>query len=573
MSVESVLAHGALGNGVANDTPAINTAIATAGDGGTVYFPPGRYRITSTITTGSTSLRGEGFESVILVDVGSASDGVVINPAPQATAIDLLAWSNLAILGAAGCCKRGLVIDTVTRSTFRNVHVLVGAAQYGIYMRTSWSNHFNFTCSGNMQGIYYDDAGATTALPTLGHIRGGAGTGVGGLNANVFDCLVEGGGATPLLYLEDQSAGLHAQGNNTITGTYEGSTGRGVYAEGCLNLSMREFHVEHTTGVELKRCQLPHVVAGVTQRLVLREVENAFIDQVQVEVLDVDAASSHTRLGTLVTEGVTGVVNLSPTTVSIGSIKDANRRRPDLEERVRHTTNALANPENLIHTGDFSRWVAGMPEGWSSGTGSVVRTGDGQADTRRNLSPSAAKVTITSISGATAPLFWYTLRGLQRQWFTTSLYVYLPSGQALTELELVMYYDSGDVSIQSSGVKVPQTNGWYKLQAAFYGIHNITTYNVTLRGNAAGTFYVADAQAAGGAVAAANTFVRPANVSDVYYLEGHRIAYGTAAPATGNWNEGDVVYTRTPYPGGYVGWVCTESGTPGTWKGFGQIAP
>ena len=42
-------------------------------------------------------------------------------------------------------------------------------------------------------------------------------------------------------------------------------------------------------------------------------------------------------------------------------------------------------------------------------------------------------------------------------------------------------------------------------------------------------------------------------------------------PTTGTWRRGDIVYNYEPSPGGYVGWVCTAAGTPGTWKGYGLI--
>jgi hypothetical protein len=48
---------------------------------------------------------------------------------------------------------------------------------------------------------------------------------------------------------------------------------------------------------------------------------------------------------------------------------------------------------------------------------------------------------------------------------------------------------------------------------------------------------------------------------------------GTAAPTTGTWLRGDRVDNLNPSAGGYVGWVCTTGGTPGTWKGFGAIEP
>ena len=46
----------------------------------------------------------------------------------------------------------------------------------------------------------------------------------------------------------------------------------------------------------------------------------------------------------------------------------------------------------------------------------------------------------------------------------------------------------------------------------------------------------------------------------------------TAAPTTGTWTQGDMVWNSNPVEAGsasskYVtlGWICTVSGTPGTW--------
>lgn len=46
----------------------------------------------------------------------------------------------------------------------------------------------------------------------------------------------------------------------------------------------------------------------------------------------------------------------------------------------------------------------------------------------------------------------------------------------------------------------------------------------------------------------------------------------SAAPTTGTWAVGDIVYNDTPTSGGHIGWVCTAAGTPGTWKTFGAIS-
>ena len=47
---------------------------------------------------------------------------------------------------------------------------------------------------------------------------------------------------------------------------------------------------------------------------------------------------------------------------------------------------------------------------------------------------------------------------------------------------------------------------------------------------------------------------------------------GTVQPATGDWLQGDIMYKSDPAAGGFVGWVCVTSGSPGTWKTFGAIS-
>jgi hypothetical protein len=48
--------------------------------------------------------------------------------------------------------------------------------------------------------------------------------------------------------------------------------------------------------------------------------------------------------------------------------------------------------------------------------------------------------------------------------------------------------------------------------------------------------------------------------------------WAAATPAGGYYNQGDVVYNSAPVAAGTIGWVCTIAGTPGTWKTFGSIA-
>lgn len=49
--------------------------------------------------------------------------------------------------------------------------------------------------------------------------------------------------------------------------------------------------------------------------------------------------------------------------------------------------------------------------------------------------------------------------------------------------------------------------------------------------------------------------------------------YASSAPTAGTWAVGSLIYNNAPTAGGFIGWVCTAAGTPGTWKTFGAISP
>ena len=48
------------------------------------------------------------------------------------------------------------------------------------------------------------------------------------------------------------------------------------------------------------------------------------------------------------------------------------------------------------------------------------------------------------------------------------------------------------------------------------------------------------------------------------------VTEGTAAPSSGTWNVGDMVYNTTPGNGANAGWVCLATGAPGAWTRLGS---
>lgn len=54
-------------------------------------------------------------------------------------------------------------------------------------------------------------------------------------------------------------------------------------------------------------------------------------------------------------------------------------------------------------------------------------------------------------------------------------------------------------------------------------------------------------------------------------INGRKQAHRASIPLEGVWAKGDIVWNSEPEETSYIGWVCTMSGTPGTWKPFGYI--
>ena len=55
-------------------------------------------------------------------------------------------------------------------------------------------------------------------------------------------------------------------------------------------------------------------------------------------------------------------------------------------------------------------------------------------------------------------------------------------------------------------------------------------------------------------------------------IGGKKFTSGVGIPSQGTFTQGDICWNIGPQPGGYVGWICTSSGTPGAWAPFGLIA-
>jgi hypothetical protein len=111
--------------------------------------------------------------------------------------------------------------------------------------------------------------------------------------------------------------------------------------------------------------------------------------------------------------------------------------------------------------------------------------------------------------------------------------------------------------------------GWQVVSETIYPTASGTTaWGISLNGSSAGSELFIDEFCV---AAGTKALINPGKFGS-FELNQKTHTSDSAAPTTGTWKLGDIVYNTSPASAGYVGWVCTAAGTPGTWKTFGLIS-
>lgn len=137
----NVKSYGAAGDGTTNDTAAINAAIAAAAakvNGGTVYFPAGKYKTTATIniTSNGIMLVGDGSLASQIAYAG-AGDAVYFYTSSTTTALYMGGMVDMSIYNYANCTNL-LRLKNCDGHIFERVNI--GTGGKGTTPETYWTS-------------------------------------------------------------------------------------------------------------------------------------------------------------------------------------------------------------------------------------------------------------------------------------------------------------------------------------------------------------------------------------------------------------------------------------------------
>lgn len=292
--------YGAVGDNSNNDSTALAAAVTACPTGGGIYFPYGKYRINSQLLIEKAiDVFGDGPGSVIVPNVGTATDAVVFN-SPTADLLYGVNMRDIAVFGGASCCRHGLVLRDLARSNFDRVRVNVGtlaSTGWGVSVEGCLINHFNFIIPGlnvNSTSAAFGFASPANAIRLVGSATGYP------PNANWVNCEID-GLAGDGLYVDGSLLG--PGGNVWVTGTYEGIAGKGIWFYNCRNFSVHDAHLEGSTldaGVNALRIENSGngEIGGAVfcaNKIDLINSHDVTLDGISTQHLAIDSASARIR--------------------------------------------------------------------------------------------------------------------------------------------------------------------------------------------------------------------------------------------------------------------------------------
>lgn len=204
--------YGAKGDGVTDDTAALQVALSAAGPSGVVYFPAGTYVISSALTVpSSVTLLGSGFNTTVIKQTSTTANGFT------ATSTTALKISDLQVYGPSSGSGMGISIS--------------GSPTSYVYLRNVRVAHFG------SDGINVGDPIISRFDDTISALNGGHGFNIGGTTS------ATGGTScsfTACYGLANAQAGFYLNNlqYSNLSGCGSDTNGTGYYLNACVCVTL-----------------------------------------------------------------------------------------------------------------------------------------------------------------------------------------------------------------------------------------------------------------------------------------------------------------------------------------------
>ena len=552
--------HGVVGDGIVDDTTALNAVLAI---GGVIRLPAGTYRVTDTLV---------GVSNTTLMGFGRAK--IVLDTTSNVDVLRFRECTDVAIYGLEIDGKKS--IKELTVSNGRGIHF--NQVQRGIiadcYIHDTMEHGIRVGGGSDVYGLV--DSADTEDIIVCGNTVKNCG------NASldrgwgiwcfwrVKDTLIHGNIVTDCytggIMVDDASSDATPEkeclrftiSNNIVRDSDEASAfSRGINVEGARDFSVTGNIVTgHNRGIVVNDGQ------GATDtgsgEISGNTVRNRHYGLLIVDCRDVTVSGNHVEI-------------YSASSVAHGAIKVEQGTDGNACERIFITGNTIKSNGAGIST----RMTVGyVPSG--AGVNDITVAGN--------------EITYTGTPGFSNQhvgiQIWDVARPLIRQNTVRGFYdgIY-PDGDCVTPIvqdNIVENSTRYGIRVGAAGTVVRgnifRGNGTSSLLfdsgarvATTVVGENISTDATFISGTTLGPTYIWPVQ---------QSTAGQLEVVTPHYTTGQTTRLklskswqpGTVAPTTGTYEVGDIVWNSAPSTGEFIGWVCTVSGTPGTWLGFGLIS-
>jgi hypothetical protein len=393
--VVNVLAYGAKGDGITDDTTAIQAAINACPSGGTVFLPNGIYRVTQTLVKTNTSipwfLRGVGLASVIAPDLDANTDCLVFGR--DNAGLSGSGGRDFVIASAgANKCRNAIAVKRVYDGYLEDVTIACGHAGSAISLQGATIFRVNRCIIGTLgTGVAYNSTDGYRGITMEDNS-------VQCNNLFVDNILIN--------HMTDYGfyATLSLTANNIRLSGCIQNCGGGMYVSGMALVDVSNLYFElagdnyfiNSSSVDFR--QAKHYGSGVTTYL--QNVDGARISQswlrnvnVDINCVDVDF-DQDTFYGSVAGAGAPFV--------TYGKGENRNSTGEVSNPTGLYGQTSTEHPVNFWTNSSFNQWGATAPTGWSTPANvSWVHCGQGQADTNNLYTPNCAQVTFAAYTSTT----------------------------------------------------------------------------------------------------------------------------------------------------------------------------